>query len=159
MPDEIDKQIDEFLNGFKEYGIDFFGDMKKQGIDEKTARIHLRLMFDEELHKKVFGVTRLEGYLMEQGLTIEEARYVIKHPCLEDAENNCSYHKENSKCVPFGCTLLNGWLYYKTSPDGKLKPNYKAWEKLPKDTLYIDAESANKDGTLDKKIEEFLEGP
>jgi hypothetical protein len=97
MPDEIDKQIDEFLNGFKEYGIDFFGDMKKHGIDEKEARIHLRLMFDEELHKKVFGVTRLEQYLMEEGLNLEEARYVIKHPCLEDAENNCSYHKENGK--------------------------------------------------------------
>lgn len=126
MSDELDKQINKLLNGFREYGIDFFGEMKKHGIDEKEARMCLRLMFDEELFKKTFGVTRAEHYLMEEGLTLEEARYVIQHPCLEDAEDRCSYHKENGECVPFGCTLLNGWLYYKTSPDGKLKPNYKA---------------------------------
>lgn len=79
MPDELDKEIDGFLNGFKEYGIDFFEEMKKLGIDEKTTRIHIRLMFDEELYKKVFGFTRDEHYLMGEGLTLEEARYVIQH--------------------------------------------------------------------------------
>ena len=157
MPDEIDNQIDELVNGLKEIDFDVIGWLKERGLEGKGARYFLRLIVDDGFFKKEFGVTKAEHYLMNEGLTLEEAQYVIKHPCLEDAEDRCSYHKEHSKCVPFGCTLLNGWLHYKTSPDGKLKPNYRAWEKLPKDTLYIDAKSAIEDGTLDKKIEEFLD--
>jgi hypothetical protein len=114
-------------------------------------------LLDENLFKKTFGVNKEEYFLMEEKhLTLEESRYVIKHPCLEDAENNCSHHKEHNKCVPFGCTLLNGWLYFKTSSNGKLKPNYKAWEALPKDTLYINKKDVEK-GKSDEKVKEFLD--
>jgi hypothetical protein len=156
MQDKIEKQIDKLLDSSKSLGFDYLGEMKKGGIDEKTARHTLRLLLDENLFKKTFGVNKAEYFLMEENhLTLEEARYVIKHPCLEDAENNCSYYKEHNRCVPFGCTLLNGWLYFKTSSNGKLKPKYKAWEALPKDTLFINKGDIEK-GKLDEKVEEFL---
>ncbi len=156
MRDKIEKQIDELINESKKVGIDFLEEMKKKGIDEKTARYGLRALLDKKTFKKVFGVKQEEYFLMKEGLTKEEAHYVIKHPCLEDVEKNCSYYEEHNRCVPFGCTNLNGWLYFKTSDSGKLKPNYKTWSLLPKETLFINKEYIEK-GNLERKVEEFLD--
>ena len=165
MADEIDELIEDFLNESKKLGIDIIEELKRECAEkskreytEKELRYFFRLIFDQELFKKTFGVTLVEYQLMKDGLTLEEAQYVIEHPCLEDAYDRCSVYKEDGKCVPFGCTLLNGWLFFKTGPNEKRRPNYKAIEQLPKDTLYINAEDI-KNGKLNKKIKEFLDEP
>jgi hypothetical protein len=156
MQDKIEKQIDELIGEFKGLGIDFFGEMKKGGVNEKTSRCLLRALHDKELFKEAFGAYPDEYFLMQEGLTQEEANYVLKHPCLENAESKCDYHKEHDKCVPWGCTNLNGWLYFKTSVNEKRRPNYKAWSRLPKETLNLSKEDV-KVGTADEKIKDFLD--
>lgn len=154
--DEIDKKIDELIEGFKEFGMDLIGSLTREtGFSEKEVRLLLRALVDRELFKKVMGVTPEEHYLMSQGLTLKEARYVIEHPCLADAESSCSYYREHGRCVLFGCTNLNGWLYYKTSPDGKPRPNWRALAELPKDTLFIDKPIDKQE--LKSKLKDFLD--
>ena len=111
-------------------------------------------LFDEDTFRKTYGVGYKEHSLMQDGLTLEEARYVIGHPCIENAEEKCSYHQEKGKCVIFGCTLLNGWLYYKTSPDKKPMP---IKENMPKDILYIKDEDIGNTNSLNIKIDGFLD--
>jgi hypothetical protein len=79
MQDKIENQIDELLNEFKSLGIDFFGEMKKGELDEKTSRCLLRALYDKELFKEAFGAYPDEHFLMQEGLTQEEAQYVLKH--------------------------------------------------------------------------------
>lgn len=150
----------EYIESAKAEGKDVIGMFAEHGFtsEEAVSKIkehYMKLLTDDEYHKEFFGVTQNEKYLMDDGLTLEQARYVISHPCLEDAEDNCNYHKEHGRCVMFGCTLLNGWLYYRLEDRGKWIPIYSSWEKLPKGTLFLDEESLES-GSWKDEIDSFL---
>lgn len=106
--------------------------------------------------EKILGLTLEEYYWIEEGLSREEAKYVVENPCLAGPPEKCEYWRKHNQCGPC-CTLHNGWLFIKTSPEGKIKPNWKALAKLPKDTLFISG-NLNKKET-EQKIKEFLEEP
>ncbi len=62
-------------------------------------------------------------YLEELGLTPEQVKYVMEHPCLYEQgvpedELTCKRYREMGRRGCAGCTCLNGLIWVKTRPDG-----------------------------------------
>lgn len=165
---EFERRLEEiYETGARDYiklsrskGKDVIAMFAEHGLTGDEAfnliKEHLKkIMTDSGYYEEFFGHTPEEGYLMNDGLTLEQARYVIANPCLDNAQDRCVPYKEDGKCVLFGCTLRNGWLYYRIEDGGKWIPIYSSWEKLPKDTLYLSDESI-KDGSWEGEVDSLL---
>lgn len=72
------------------------------------------------------------NYLMKIGFTEKEAEYIVKHPCLVNAENDCESYKTSN-----GCTNLNGFLAAITEPNGRPRPVKYAMDILRKKNIVI----------------------
>ena len=90
-------------------------------------KLHWRCNF-KYLLQVIFTMSKnsdLVQYFMEElGLTEEQAKYVVEHPCLREPvprDRITCWHYKGSFKDCFGCTHLNGFIYVKTSPDGELK--------------------------------------
>ena len=141
----------------RESGYDIEAKAAENGISRPDLIAALRRLYtDDDYYKKIFGYGHVEAMFMsEDGLTLEEARYVSEHPCIEDAYERCDHYKENKKCS--GCTNWNGWLYFKTSSDAPIRPNIKVQERfMEKPVLNLDVEKAIREGNLDEELDGFL---
>jgi hypothetical protein len=158
--EEIVRSFNKWVTELQKEGINVLSELKKNGIEysEETIRKCLwGLIAHRILVEKVLGRTLEEDFLIEEyNLTIEEARYVVENPCLAGPPEKCEYWRKHSQCGPC-CTLRNGWLYLKTSANGKIKPNWKALAQLPKDTLFIHENLSKEE--IEKKVKDFLEEP
>ena len=121
--------VDEFFNYIEDRIVE------EDGVDREKARYMIKLFKKPEFCKKETGYSFHELYLINEGLTPEQARYVEENPCIDGPREECDFYRENKKC--FGCTNTNGFLYWKTGPDEKLKPVKGVWEELSKKSVVL----------------------
>ena len=153
----FDLSAEYAIAAIRESGYDIEAKAAEKGFSRPGLVAAMRRLFtDDDYYKKIFGYSHLEAtFMTEDGLTLEEARYVSEHPCIEDAYERCDHYKENKECS--GCTNWNGWLYFKTSSDASIRPNIKVQERfMKKPVLNLDVEKAIREGNLDEELNGFL---
>jgi len=159
--EEIEKNIEEIVNEikkeFEQLGINFEEKLKEWEVTLEGFEMGLKFLFYSKFFvEEILGRTLEEQYLIgELNLSPEEAKYVVTNPCLRGPVNECSYYREHGECGPC-CTEYNGWLFIKTTPDGKRKPVWKHLAKLPKDTLFIETFDKKE---IEEKVKDFLKEP
>lgn len=116
--------IDEFFKYVEESLIE------EKGYTQKEVEYTVKLFRDPEFCKKETGYSFNQLCLMEDGFTSKQVRYVENNPCLIGPREECDYYMKNKKC--FGCTNVNGFFFWKTEPEGKLKPVKETWNELSK---------------------------
>lgn len=114
----------EFFNYIEERMIE------EGGFKKEDVRYTIRLIRDPEFCKKETGHTFHELHLMKQGFTPEQARYIDENPCIRGPREECDYYVKENQC--HGCTNINGFFYWKTGPEEKLKPVKEVWDELSK---------------------------
>jgi len=119
---------DEFFNYVEDKMIE------EGGFKKEDVKYTIKLIRDPEFCKKETGYTAHELYLIRQGFTPEQARYIEENPCILGPREECDHYRSGEKC--FGCTNTNGFLYWKTEPEKKLKPT-KTLDELKKKSVAI----------------------
>jgi len=135
--DRVEKEVNEILTDWKEqfqkWGVNLVEVLEAVKLSEEKLRETLRILVEVRL--KYIPQQIEKAWLMaELSLSLKEVEYIIENRCLIGPTKECDYYRKHGKCGSC-CTNLNGWLFIKTSPNGKIRPNWKAWSQLPKDTL------------------------
>jgi len=99
-------------------------------FERENVRYMIKLFRDPDFCKKETGYSFHELLLIKDGLTPEEAKYVVENPCIDGPREECDFFRREGKC--YGCTNINGFFYWKTGPKEKLKPVKETWNELKK---------------------------